>query len=79
MKGPYVILTFENKEDFELYRKSVKLQLKHVALSEDHKLVALINTEVIIPSGFLTAKTKSGREIIINVSSGYANNVQTSE
>ena len=79
MRSPYITLTFENKEDFELYRKSVKLQLKHVALSENHKLVALINTEVIIPSGFLTAKTKSGKEIIINVSSGYANNVQTSK
>ncbi len=78
MEGPYAALTFESQKDFDLYRKSVGLLASNIALSKDYKLVALISTDVLIPSGILTTKTRHGEEITIRVSSGYANE-QTSK
>ena len=37
---------------------------------KDYKLTAIIKTEVPLPTGILIAKTRSGKEIEIQVSSG---------
>ena len=67
----YTTLTFKNHEEFEMYKNAIGLDNRNMALRmKDYKLTAIIKTEIPFPTGILIAKTRSGKEIKIQVSSG---------
>ena len=78
MADIYTTLTFKNHEEFEMYKNALDTQGVRVGLDnrnialrmKDYKLTALIKTEIPFPTGILIAKTRSGKEIEIQVSSG---------
>ena len=71
MTDIYTTLTFKNHEEFEMYKNAIGLNNRNMALRmKDYRLTAIIKTEVLLPTGILIAKTRSGKEIEIQVSSG---------
>jgi hypothetical protein len=72
MTDMYTCLTFRNHEEFEMYKNATNMGNRNLALRmNDCKLTVMIKTELPLPTGTLTAKTESGKEIEIRVSSGY--------
>ena len=58
-----------------LTRNTVKIKAEQVGISEncelgEFRIAVVIKTELPIPNGSLTVKTKGGREMTIQVSSG---------
>lgn len=71
MANIYTTLTFKNPEEFEMYKNAISLDNRNMALRmKDYKLTAIIKTELPLPAGILIAKTRSGKEIEIQMSSG---------
>jgi hypothetical protein len=71
MADIYTTLTFKNHQEFEMYKNAISLDNRNMALRmKDCKLTAIIKTEIPLPTGILIAKTRSGKEIEIQVSSG---------
>jgi hypothetical protein len=71
------VLTFNNHEDFLAYKNTVKIKPEQVGISVNcesgkFRIAVVIKTELPIPNGFLSVKTKGGREMTIQVSSGLA-------
>ena len=73
----YIALTFDNSEDFEVYRNTIQSKNLGYTLDKETlkdpknpRITVLIKTEFPIPSGLLTVKTNTGREIKIHVASG---------
>ena len=71
MTDIYTTLTFQSPEEFEMYKNTISLDNRNMALRlKDSKLTAIIKTELPLPAGILIAKTRSGKQIEIQVSSG---------
>ena len=71
MADVYTTLTFRNPEEFEMYKNAINLDNRNMALRiKDCKLTVIVKTELPLPAGVLIAKTKSGKEIQIQMSSG---------
>lgn len=71
MADIYTTITFKNHQEFEMYKNAISLDNRNMALRmKDCKLTAIIKTEIPLPTGILIAKTRSGKEIEIQVSSG---------
>jgi hypothetical protein len=68
----YLILKFDNREDFIAYSNTVKLTLKNIAYQvppNDPKFAVFIKTELPVPKGLLFAETNGGKKVVIHVSS----------
>ena len=80
MNDIYTTLTFENSEEFEMYDNAVNLskydttlnnrKFSNVGVNKDYKITVFIRTDIPLPTGILTANTRSGKEIKIRVASG---------
>ena len=73
----YVILSFDNHEDFLTYKRTVEgtgkeLEAKDVTISlisGRSKVAVIIEVNLPIPDGPLHVKTYAGKEMVIEVSS----------
>ncbi len=68
----YVVLVFKNEQNFFDCDNRMQITSEHVALNQDGYISVFVRTENIrLPIGTLIVRTESGRDINVQVSSGF--------
>jgi hypothetical protein len=68
---PYVALSFQTPEDFEICNLRMNVPSKNIAIAQDGMITVLVKTEtVLFPHGTLVITTNRGRRIFVRVVSG---------
>ena len=72
MAEAYVALIFKSQEDFLYCNNRMQIDSSHAAVNQEGYITVLVRTDTVrLPQGTLTVKTESGRNIRVQISSGF--------
>ena len=72
MAEAYVALIFKSQEDFLYCNNRMQITFEHAAVNKEGYITVLVRTGTVrLPQGTLTVKTESGRNIRVQVFSGF--------